>query len=419
MKVSRSIGLVAIVSICTLAVCQEAVVTIYATTRGGTSQGTGFLTTDHGQVVTAYHVVQGATKISVSNEEIGTSADLRVDFVSPIYDIAVLQLLHSGPTPYFKLTDSTPSTAHNLEVQGYPLGDPKMSIAARATRNDFIQSNQMSDRRGKPLFGMNIDIIPLNMTIYPGMSGGPVLDGGRVMGILSGSYQEGGSIAWAIPCKYVAQLQEIGKKPDEIQAWEPLKLMNPSSWSSLRGMVGRNSRAAEIYDRYVNEVDDIAATYDEMHQQAQATRQAILIFRPFLERVISDPSLANNPEAAEQYIANHSDETFASLHKLGNLLDAAGSKGRDLTVVLMNLATWVTDEGNVSDKSGRGLVKRVRALRDQHQDMIHGIDKYLNIDVTQLHGSISELELASSRATNPAGKAQAMLRFYDAWLPAV
>ena len=39
---------------------------------------------------------------------------------------------------------------------------------------------------------------------YNGLSGGPVISKGGVVGVLSGSFAQSGTIAWAIPAKYAS-----------------------------------------------------------------------------------------------------------------------------------------------------------------------------------------------------------------------
>jgi len=99
-----------------------------------------------------------------------------------------------------------------------------------------LNSINFSDKDGYKLFNKNIDLIPLDLTIYGGMSGGPLIDQeGNVIGILSGSYNEGGSIAWAIPSKYLIDLLNTNTQLISLKdmKWPELKLMS-NSWDSLR-----------------------------------------------------------------------------------------------------------------------------------------------------------------------------------------
>ena len=78
---------------------------------------------------------------------------------------------------------------------------------------------------------------PVDVTIYSGMSGAPLLSSDNsVIGVFSGSYTEGRGIGWAIPIKYALDLMsqpQMGRRADQIGAWPSLTLMN-SRWISLK-----------------------------------------------------------------------------------------------------------------------------------------------------------------------------------------
>ena len=229
MRLTPLLCVIVIIIICPFAQGQEALVRIYAILSNGRSQGSGFFTSNDGQIVTAYHVIQGANAIEVRNEKLGTFTNIVVESISPDYDLAVLQVLNSGVTPFVNLADYAPSIQDDLQVQGYPLGDPYQLIRAYATRPGFVQTRDYNDIRGERLFASNIQVIPLGAIVFPGMSGGPVIYRNRVIGILWGSYAQSGSIAWAIPAKYVnTQLEPVHLKAYQIQRWEPVRLVDAS-----------------------------------------------------------------------------------------------------------------------------------------------------------------------------------------------
>lgn len=87
MRTCRIALVSALLGVATPAVAQDAVVKIYGERPGGASQGTGFFSSKQGQVITAYHVVEGATRITVVHERLGTFADIQVEFIAPQYDL--------------------------------------------------------------------------------------------------------------------------------------------------------------------------------------------------------------------------------------------------------------------------------------------------------------------------------------------
>lgn len=411
-----------ILALCAHAVSQEAVVLIYAYRSDGTSQGTGFLTSDHGRIVTAYHVVQGARKIEVSNESIGSLSNIRVDFISPDYDVAVLQALGSGITPFYKVGDVLPSVADDLEAQGYPLGSPKQVFHVHATRNGALQASQMSGPHGRRIFNqdLKVNIIPLDMTIYTGMSGGPVTRGNRVIGVLSGSYQEGGSIAWAIPSMYVlgqstSQLQSVMRKPNDM-IWPQLTLMSGAS-KNLRAMVRVNSRAALAYDQFMERVEDLATVCEEVNRQAQATRRDILVQRPFFERVLSDPALRADPEAADELLAGPLQVMSSSFSAFGAVYDETEATSREANVAMSTLFSWVGHEANLDDDAGRELVRKMTQVVDEHMASLERVATYFDLDMSPMQNALPELALA--RQQGSTRQAAAMLKAMDAAEPIV
>jgi hypothetical protein len=403
-------------SLQTPAPCQEALVKIYTATPDGQRVGTGFLSSDRGQVITAYHVVEGATRIDIVTETRSFS-DIRVDRISPTRDIAVLLILNSGVTPYFKLSATQPTTTDSLQIEGFPLGSPKQSFSARATTNAFLTSTELSNQNGRRLFNNAIDIIPLDMTIYSGMSGGPVLDKGQAIGILSGSYQEGGSIAWAIPCKYIGpELEVINRRPNEITSWPPLTLMS-SAWNNLRGMVHRNATAAAVYDEYIDQVELLAKTDNDAFRQAQATSQVITAMRPFIEKVANDQSLSD-PDA-NRLLESPGRTIVGSLEQSSESMNLMITQGQQVVIEATKLWTWIADQSNVDEHTGWELVNKMHAIRDEHKDMLNGLDAYLAIDRPALLKSEPDLEVELSHSANPADKARALLKYLDVWQPAV
>lgn len=421
MKLIRLLCIVVIINICPWVQGQEALVRIYATLSNGRSQGSGFFTTNSGRIITAYHVVEGATAIEVRSEQMGqTFSNIRVAFVSPDYDIAVLQVLNSGVTPFVALADYAPSIQNDLQVQGYPLGDPYQLIRAYATRPGFVQTKEYNDMQGFRLFALNIQVIPLGAIIFKGMSGGPVMYGNQVIGILSGGYVQGGTLAWAIPAKYVnTQLQPVNLLPDRIQKWDPLRLMDPSEWKSLRSMVQMNPAAAAVSDEFSNSVEALAETYSELYKQAVQTRQDIEGYRPFLQRIATDSSLANDAAASSELLEETRVPLGESIEKFADLSDQAGKQGQEMAQEMITLGMWIADQSHVDERTGRALARKMRAIADEHRDMTHGIDAYLGVDRGAFVQALASFGVAIKRSRTPADEARAMLGMLDGLSPVV
>ena len=71
----------------------------------------------------------------------------------------------------------------------------------------------------------------------------------HVIGVLSGSIQEGGSIAWAISAKYVKNMTQVNQHAPYFTTWPPLTLMNSSS-HSLRSQTALGTLLVAALKRY-------------------------------------------------------------------------------------------------------------------------------------------------------------------------
>lgn len=418
MRTCRIALVSALLGVATPAVAQDAVVKIYGERPGGASQGTGFFSSKQGQVITAYHVVEGATRITVVHERLGTFADIQVEFIAPQYDLAVLQVLNvTGETPWLQL-DFDPDLADQLELSGYPRGGMLQRFRGHATRSDFVSSHTIRDTRGRRLFEEGIDVVPLDLSIYAGMSGGPVIGSRGVIGVLSGSYTEGGGIGWAIPSKYLQQLTEINQRPDEIR-WPSLTLM-ATAWRNLRTTVRLNAEANQVFERYVDEVETVARILHELFEQASTVRLHYMAHRPFLQRVIADPALRNDWDAASRLLDPTGGQAFRSFRRFLDLSTEYAENGRRLVVSLASVITWITEESGLDDRRGRALGREIRDISNQLADFRQGIDAYLEIDTERVLASLPALAQGLERtAGNAGGQARVQLTFFDSWTPVI
>jgi hypothetical protein len=416
MKLMRLFCVVLTIIICPFAQAQEALVRIYVTLSNGRSQGSGFFTSNDGKIITAYHVIHGANAIEVRSEKLGTFTNIRVDSISPDYDLAVLQVLNSGVTPFANLEDYAPSNQDDLQVQGYPVGAPYQLTRTSATQPGFVQTSDYNNIRGERLFAWNVQVIPLGAIVFSGMSGGPVIYRNRVIGILSGSYVQGGSIAWAIPAKYVStQLQAVQLKADQIERWEPVRLMDASAWKSLRSMVRMNPAAAAVSDEVSNGVEALAETYSELYKQAMQTQQDMNAYQPILERVATASSLDNDAQTSNDLMDEQASGLFESIEKFENLRDQAGKQGQEMAQEMIKLGMWIADQSHVDERTGKALAKRMTSITDEHRDMAQGIDAYVGVDSQTVAQVGRKFSVTTIKSRGLAGEARAFLQFLDAW----
>jgi S1-C subfamily serine protease len=112
--------------------------------------GTGYVSTADGEVITCYHVVSGAHRITVSFKDGWYAAD--VVAISPDRDIAVLRMNKvPRPTVFYPALIKIPSDFRNLPLtaQGFNLGIIQ-TFKVSATFGTFVPSEKLDADQLKP-----------------------------------------------------------------------------------------------------------------------------------------------------------------------------------------------------------------------------------------------------------------------------
>jgi putative serine protease PepD len=166
--------------------------------RQGTATGSGILINSNGTVLTNYHVVENAVKVTVAFEDHKT-VEAKVIGKDPSHDLAVLKVPTEGLTLHpLALGDSS-------KVQ---VGDPVMAIGNPFGLDRTLTTGVISalQRRITAPNGFQIDnVLQTDAPINPGNSGGPLLNAnGEVIGINSQIETGGGGngsvgIGFAVP----------------------------------------------------------------------------------------------------------------------------------------------------------------------------------------------------------------------------
>lgn len=178
--------------------------------------GTGFAIDDQGYVVTAYHVIKGASQL-YSNYDTGRVA-LQVVKTAPDYDLALLKIA-TPPKHHFNLTANY-SLLDDVYVYGYPgnaftAGGPSVSegIISRVLSTSDLRLNG-------PGVPAGLEILQTDAAINGGNSGGPMVNGCGVVGVVqstsdsSGLYKYIGigseeGIGYATSSKTIATVLEL------------------------------------------------------------------------------------------------------------------------------------------------------------------------------------------------------------------
>ncbi len=165
--------------------------------------GTGFIWNEDGYIVTNYHVVQQANRVTVTLQD-GSSYDAAAIGADPDKDLAVLKI----EAPEAELVPITIGDSALLEVGrkviaiGNPFGlDNTMTVGVVSALGREIDS--VSRRKIR-------DVIQTDAAINPGNSGGPLLNSlGQLVGVNTAIYSPSGAssgIGFAIPVNTVKQI---------------------------------------------------------------------------------------------------------------------------------------------------------------------------------------------------------------------
>src|ERR1022692_1559291 len=182
-----------------------------ATQRQGQATGSGIVINSSGTILTNYHVIENAIKVTVSFEK-GQTVDAQVVGKDPSNDLAVLRVPTDGLTLHpLTLGDSS----------GVQVGDPVLAIGNPFDLERTLTTGVISalQRQITAPNGFTIDnVLQTDAPINPGNSGGPLLNAsGQVIGINS-QIETGGSgngsvgIGFAVPINTAkAEISQLEK----------------------------------------------------------------------------------------------------------------------------------------------------------------------------------------------------------------
>ena len=168
-----------------------------------TATGSGFVVDNSGHIVTAEHVIDGASSVKVRFSD-GTTRNATVVGQDSATDLAVLKVDPSGLT----LHPLTLGSSASLRV-----GDPVMAIGSPFGYQESLSTGVVSglDRTIQAPNGFTVaHAVQTDAAMNPGNSGGPILDSsGHVIGIADqvatgGSSDQGSGVGFAVPSDLIA-----------------------------------------------------------------------------------------------------------------------------------------------------------------------------------------------------------------------
>ena len=165
-------------------------------------QGSGFIISEQGDILTNAHVVNGTDQVTVKLKD-GRSFEGYVEGIDEITDLAVVRINTAGEAlPVSKLGDSDDVSVGDWAIAvGNPLGlDNTVTLGIVSTLKRSSTAVGIPNKR--------IDFIQTDAAINPGNSGGPLLNAnGEVIGINTAIRADAMGIGFAIPINKAKAVQ--------------------------------------------------------------------------------------------------------------------------------------------------------------------------------------------------------------------
>jgi tetratricopeptide (TPR) repeat protein len=160
------------------------------------SQGSGFFVSEKGEVITNYHVMNGAEKASIKMPDGSIckitdiiAEDLAADLIKMQADTG------NNKVSFLSINKAAPEVGDKVVIIGSPQG-----------LENTVSDGIVSAVRDVPGFG---SIIQTTAPISPGSSGSPVVNmEGEVVGVASAQIREGQNLNFVVPAAKIIELKE-------------------------------------------------------------------------------------------------------------------------------------------------------------------------------------------------------------------
>lgn len=190
------------IAVRTAGVAARGVVPVRATGAcDGTHLGTGFFVSPH-DVVTAAHVVAGATTVTVQGRlAVVVAFDANRD----------LAVLWTGtPTSSWLSLDAAPSSGQAAAIVGYPTGGPER-VQPAGVEGTIVATGPDLYNRAR----VTRSIVVLSAAVQPGNSGSPVVVHGRAVAVVI-SRLVSGATTYAVPATALAPVLATAHPPRSV-----------------------------------------------------------------------------------------------------------------------------------------------------------------------------------------------------------
>jgi len=169
--------------------------------QAATGSGSGFLVTNDGTIVTAYHVIEDASSIIVVLSD-GTELDATVVAKDQDNDVAIIDVEGDGYAT-LPLAEGEVSVGETVIAIGNALGQYEATVTVGVVSGTDRSVEVADGRAVRSLDGL----IQTDAALASGMSGGPILNlAGEVIGVSTADAGNTDGIAFAEPVSAAAEL---------------------------------------------------------------------------------------------------------------------------------------------------------------------------------------------------------------------
>lgn len=176
--------------------------------------GTGFVITKTGFIVTNYHVIENANDIEVDiiQNGIKKSYKAKVIQVDKQNDLAVIQINDSQFSSFLDIPYGTKLNISDVGSNIFTLGFP-MALNVLGTEIKFTDG-KISSKTG---YQGDITTYQISVPVQPGNSGGPLFDyDGNLIGIVNAKIMAADNVSYAIKSNYLKNLVDVLSEPVQL-----------------------------------------------------------------------------------------------------------------------------------------------------------------------------------------------------------
>ena len=356
------------------------------------AQGSGFVISPDGYVVTNNHVVEGANKIQISFDD-QEKFDAELIGTDPRTDLALLKIQSSKTFPVVKLATAPPRVGDWALAVGNPFG-----LGGTVTAG--IVSALARDINPGPY-----EFIQIDAAVNKGNSGGPTFNlEGEVMGVNTAIFSPSGGnvgIAFAIPAKTVNDVVEQLKKNGSVsRGWLGVKIQNvdedtlaalglPEAKGALVSEITVDGPAAgsglkvqdtilQVNAEKINDSKDLARKIADLHPDATVE---LKVWRGGAEQMVKVklgkfPGSAEEIAKLEQGQAPGDDKADDGVEvgQLGMKLALSKSSGGSEGVTIAEVASN-SDAAEKGLKSGDVILQVDSVPVSSPEDVVAGVNK--------------------------------------------